>query len=241
MRAILSLAAGLALVATNASAQFEIEDSTTASQEVRMEILNTIRTGSVATGSDRNSHEFGVKYGALEGWQPTLSFLIGNPTNASMMVHGFRFGSTIAILGGEVSDSAFSLGFYSEVFYDFQNRNNRTVALGPAMGYEQANWSVELNTFVTIPLNAGDVGFRYAFGGSYDVTEMVALGAEAHGSVSSVFEDPDVSRDEHVAGPTLRLALDADGKDVALRLGTFFGLTDAAPTMAVSANLELGF
>ena len=51
----------------------------------------------------------------------------------------------------------------------------------------------------------------------------------------------DLSRDEHVIGPTLKLALEPDGKDVAFRVGTFFGLTDAAPTLAVSANVDFGF
>ncbi len=241
MRAILSLAAALALMATNAAAQFDIEDSTTASQEVRLELINTIRAGSLATGSDRQSFEAGVKYGALRGWAPTLSFLVGNPTNDSMRVHGFRFGSTIALLGGEVSQSDFSLGFYSEVFYDFNDRDKRVVALGPTMGYQQPNWALALNTFFTIPLNDGKTGFRYAFGGTYDVTQMIAVGAEAHGTVSRIFDNPNIDRDEHVAGPTLTLALEPDGRDLALRLGTFFGLTDAAPTMAVSANLDVGF
>ncbi len=241
MRAILSIAAAFALCATTASAQFEIEDSTTASQEVKLELINTIRGGNLGRGVDRTNHEIGVKYGALEGWQPSLSFILSNPVGDSMSMRGFRFGSTIGILGGEVSESAFSLGIYSEVYYDFNNNNNRSVAIGPAMGYEQPNWSVALNTFATIPLNNGDVGLRYAFGGSYDVTSMIAVGAEAHGSVSSVFEDPDVDGDEHYAGPTVSLAFDADGRDVALRVGSFFGLTDASPLIAVSANLVLGF
>ena len=241
MRAILSMAAALALVATTASAQFDIEDSKTASQEVTMELINTIRGGNLGRGTDRTSHEIGLKYGALEGWQPQLSFVLVNRVGDSMTMGGFRFGSTIGLLGGEVSDSAFSLGIYSEVFYDFDNRDRRTVSVGPAMGYDQPNWSVALNAFATIPLNDGDVGFRYAFGGSYDVSKMIAVGAEAHGTVSSVFEDPDIDRDEHFAGPTVRLAFDADGRDVALRVGSFFGLTDASPLIAVSANLELGF
>ena len=241
MRAILSIAAAMSLVAGTASAQFDIEDSTTASQEVKLEILNTIRTGSIAANANRNEHEFGVTYGALEGWAPRLSFLISNPNNGSMDVTGFRFSSVIGILGGEVSESDFSLGFYSGVFYDFDNSANRYVELGPSVGYEQPDWSVALNTFATIPLNDGDVGFNYAVGGSYKINEMFAVGAEAHGTVSSVFEDVDISSDEHVVGPTMTLALETEGRDVALRLGTFFGLTDAAPTMAISANLELGF
>lgn len=241
MRAILSMAAAMAMVATTASAQFEIEDSTTASQEVTLELINTIRGGDLGRGTDRGVHEFGVKYGALEGWQPTLSFLLINRVGDSMTVGGFRFGSTVGILGGEVSNSAFSLGLYSEVYYDFNNADARSVSVGPAIGYDQPNWSVALNAFATIPLNDGDVGFRYAVGGSYDVTEMIAIGAEAYGTISSVFDDPDIDRDEHVAGPTVRLAFDADGRDVALRVGSFFGLTDASPLVAVSANLELGF
>ncbi len=241
MRAVLSIAAAMTLMASTASAQFDIEDSTTASQEVKLEILNTIRTGSIPANANRNEHEVGVTYGALEGWAPRLSFLITNPRNGTIGVTGLRFSSVIGILGGEVSDSDFSLGFYSGVFYDFDNSNNRFVEIGPTIGYKQPDWSVALNTFATIPLNDGDVGFNYAVGGSYKVTEMFAFGAEAHGTVSSVFEDVDISSDEHVIGPTMTLALDAEGKDVALRLGTFFGLTDAAPTMAVSANLELGF
>ena len=241
MRFILSLVTASALAAGSAHAQFDIEESTTASQEVKLEILNTIRTGSIPANTNRNEHEVGVTYGALEGWAPSLSFLVTNPRNGDMTLSGFKFSSVIAILGGEVSDSAFSLGFYSAVIYDFDRSNNRRVEVGPTVGYRQGDWSAALNTFVSIPLNNGDVGFRYAVGGSYDINSMFALGAEAHGTVTSVFEDADLSRDEHVIGPTLKLALEPDGKDVAFRVGTFFGLTDAAPTLAVSANVDFGF
>lgn len=244
MRAILALAATVVLVATTAQAQFEIEDSTTASQEVKLELLNTIRTGSLVTGSARNSHEFGVKYGAFVGWQPGLSFLIANPTNDAMTVRGFRFASTVAILGGELSgaEGGFSLGLYSDVFYDFEDADGRIVTVGPAMAYAAPDWEVALNTFVTIPFNDGGIGFKYAVGGSYEITNMVAVGAEAHGFIPGIFKtNAGIATREHLAGPTVTLSLEPEGTEVDLRVGTFFGLSADAPTMAVSANLDLGF
>jgi len=248
MKRISALATAAALLlASPAFAQFQIESSTTASQQVELELLNTIRTGSFAAGTDRSAHEAGVNWGALKFWNAGLSVLIVNPRGGSPTVDGVRWTSTVAIFGGEAGPgiNGMSLALYMDVLLDLGTPEQHVLTIGPALGGDFAPLEVALNTFATIPLSGAnrDVGFRYAAGAMYDVSHSVALGMEAHGEIPRVFDNrPSFSRQEHVLGPALRLRLEPENSRGAdLRLGSFFGLTSAAPTVGLSANLELDF
>ena len=78
MRTTALTALGLLLATTPAHAGFEVISPTTASQEVEMELQNTVRVGGVVLGETLSEHEIGVNYGALQTWEVGIAFGIDN-------------------------------------------------------------------------------------------------------------------------------------------------------------------
>lgn len=243
--ALLALAA--MLVAAPAYAQFEIEGATTASQEVEMELQNTLRVGGIAAGDPVSEHSVGVYYGALRSWRIGASFDLVNRRGEQIDLESFTMLSTVAILGGETSSQpeVLDLAFVSEFNFGVGDQSQRDLAIGPAIGLNFDPLSILTNTFFIVPLSDGsdNVGVEYALGAMYAVSDSLEVGFEAHGEVPNAFnETPAIKRQEHFAGPAVAFTFEPEpDREVGVRLGSFFGLTPASPTVGVSANLELGF
>jgi len=241
----LAAALGAMAAPAPAAAQFEIEKSTTASQQVTMELYNTVRVGDVSFGDAQTEHKIGVDYGAFTIWSVGLGVSFANDRGETVDFRSFDIESRWAILGGETGDAGgFSLAFFSGVEIA-QDDDDSELTLGPAFGYDAGALSVLGNTFAVIPLGGGDndTGFEYAGQVFYDVGSNVALGVQAYGEVPNVLSDtPAAKRQEHFAGPAVSFSFEPEpGREVDVNLGAFIGLTDAAPTAAASINLELGF
>lgn len=247
MRIAALTALGLMLATVPAFAEFEVISPVTASQEVEMELQNSVRVGGVVLGETVSDHEVGVSYGALQTWQIGIAFGIENNRGSNPSVEEIEFSSKIGILGGETSATPqlFDLAVYTEFAFSPNGNNSETVAVGPIMGFNFDPVTVVTNSFFVVPVSGGNrnTGFEYAVGGMVDVSDGVAVGFEAHGEVPSVFKGAtSTGSQEHFIGPAVALSFEPEeDREVGLRLGSFFGLTKAAPTVGLSANLELGF
>lgn len=245
MRRMLGITALAALVAVPATA-YEIEEATTASQEVKLELENTVRVGSVPTGEARSEHEVAVTYGALKYWTVGLGFELENTSGSgSSGLNQISWISKIGLLGGEGGPSAVDLALYTEVELDLDDTDERTLVIGPAVGFSFDPVSVGVNAFQTIPLGNGpnDLGFSYGVGAMFEVSPGLEVGVEAHGEIPAIYNNiTPVEEQEHVVGPRVIYEFEPEeGREVGVSLGSFFGLTNASPDLGVSANLELGF
>lgn len=235
------------LIAAPAYAQFEIEDATTESQSVEMELLNTVRVGGIAQGQVTSEHEVGVSYGALRSWEIGIGFQLEKRKGEQLDFNGLVLSSKVAILGGETSsqDELIDLAVFSEFTFAFDDEDDHLLTVGPAVGVNVDPVDVDANVFFEIPVSGDDekVGLEYALGAMYAVNESLSLGLEAHGEVPNVFnETPAVKRQEHMAGPALSFTFEPEpDREVGVHLGTFVGLTSASPKVGLAANLELGF
>ena len=249
MRISALTAMGLLLATAPAYAGFEVISPTTASQEVEMELQNTVRVGGVVLGEAVSEHEIGVNYGALEGWQIGMALGIENQRGSNPSVEEIEFSSKIGILGGETSATPqmFDLAIYSQFSFTPGNNGNKgeTISVGPVMGFNFDSLTVVTNSFFVLPLgnSTPNTSFEYAVGGMVDVSDGLAVGFEAHGEVPSIFRGGSATNaQEHFIGPAVEVTFEPEeDREVGLRLGSFFGLTNAAPTVGLSANLELGF
>ncbi|MEM7060163.1 MAG: hypothetical protein AAF557_21485 [Pseudomonadota bacterium] len=238
---------GVLLATGPAFAGFEVEEPTTASQEVEMELVNTVRVGGVSLGDNVSEHEIGVSYGALEFFEIGIAFEIENERGETVSPGGFEIHSKLAIFGGETEPGGqlFDMAIYSEFSFNFDDDDDRTFAVGPIFGFNVDPVTIITNSFFVIPLadDTENTGFEYAVGAMYDVNDSVAVGFEAHGEVDSIFVGaPSLSDQEHYLGPAIQLSFEPEeDREVGLRLGSFFGLTDATADLGLSANLELGF
>ena len=97
---------------------------------------------------------------------------------------------------------------------------------------------------VEIPFEDGiDPGLIYALAASTGVSDAIAFGVEAFGSIEEAFGDaPPTDEQEHYLGPALYFEADlGHGRVLEPRLAVLFGLTDAAADAAPSLNFELAF
>ena len=247
MKHVALAALGVAMATGSAFAGFEIEKATTASQQVELELNNSVRVGGVTMGSTVSEHEVEVNYGALEFFEIGLGFEIENIRGQGARTGGFEAHTKFAVFGSEPGqpEQFFNMAIYSEFSFSFNDDDDREFSVGPILGFNFDPVHVTTNGFFVIPVGDSNLntGFTYAVGAMYDVSDNFALGFEAHGEVPSVFAGaPPLSSQEHFIGPALSVKFEPeDDREVGLRLGSFFGLTSATPDVGVSANLELGF
>lgn len=238
---------GVLLASGHAFAGFEVESPTTASQEVELELINTVRVGGVVLGENVSEHEVGFRYGAFEGLQLGITFEVENERGKTPAPGGFEISSKLAIIGGELEPgaSSFDMAIYSQFSFDFDDDDDRALSVGPILGFNFDPISVVTNSFFVIPLadDTRDTGFEYSVGAMVDVADNVAVGFEAHGEVASIFAGaPSLGSQEHYIGPALAFSFEPEqDREVGVRIGSFFGLTDTTSNVGLSANLELGF
>jgi opacity protein-like surface antigen len=245
MKKIALLAGTAILIAGNAAAEFEIEEPRTASQEVALELTNSIRVGDVSSGQTRSEHSVGVNYGAFEYWTTGFAIELENRQGDSFDLGGIEWSNNFQILGtpeGE-PESAFALSLYSSFEFSFDGSQDVEFNIGPAFEYNSGAVALRGNTFFNIPASDDEeVGLQYALGTMYALSEDLELGVEAHGDFESIFKgSSDISEQEHFAGPAMNYEFVLDNSEVEAHFGAFYGLTDATPTVGIAANLEFGF
>ena len=246
MKKIAVLAGASLLIAGNAAADFEIESPRTASQEVSLELTNTIRVGDVSSSEERSEHEVGVNYGAFEYW--TTGFAIGleNRQGQTFDVDSIEWSNNFQIFGSPEGEepSPFAVSLYSAFEFSLDGSTDIEFTVGPVFEYLAGPTTFSANTFFYIPTGSSDenVGLEYAVGTMYSLSDALALGVEAHGDFENIFEgSSDVSNQEHFAGPAINYEFELDNSEVEAKLGAFYGLTEATPTLGIAANLEFGF
>jgi hypothetical protein len=238
------LAAMVAAVPGLAFAGFEIESATTEENAVEFEIENTVFVGDVNSGDTVSEHEVGLSWGVLNPWTTSISFEFETEKGDSISLDGLEWSNTFGLVGGEASVSdELAVALYTSLSFEFDSAEDVSLTIGPAIEYQAGSVELGVNTFVQIPLDGGDdAGFVYAIGASTEVSEGIEVGLEAHGEIDEAFSNAaDFDQQEHFMGPVVEIEA-ADGEQEAeIRLGIFAGLTDAAPSVAVSANVGFGF
>ena len=243
MRKIATLAAVAILAAGNAAAEFEIKESRTASQEVAMELTNSIRVGDVSSGQMRSSHEVGVKYGAFESWTTGFAVELENRQGDTFDVGGIEWSNNFQIVGSREPESPFAMSIYSALELDLDGSEDVEFTIGPTFEFLSGPATFNANTFFNVPAsNDEKVSLQYALGTMYSLTDNFALGIEAHGEFEAIFDGASsTANEEHFAGPAMDFEFEVDDADVGAHFGAFYGLTDATPTLGIAANLEFGF
>ncbi|MEM7210934.1 MAG: hypothetical protein AAF479_03415 [Pseudomonadota bacterium] len=228
-----------------AFAGFEIEDATTEENAVEFEIENTVFVGDVNTGDTVSEHEIGVTWGVFNPWTTSVSFELETEKGGTLDLNGFEWSNTIGLVGGEASvNDELAVAIYTSFEYEFDSAEDVNLTVGPAVQYSTGNLDFGLNTFVAIPLDGGeDPAFVYAFGVSSEVSQGIAVGLEAHGEIPRAFGDAaEFEQQSHFLGPVVEIeSAEENGQSAEIRLGAFAGLTDATPSVAVSANVGFGF
>lgn len=243
MRKII-LAAAIVALPGIASAGFEIEDATTEENAVEFEIENTIFFGDVDTGDTLSEHEIGLSWGVLNPWTTSISFEFEVEQGETIGLDGMEWSNTFGLVGGEASVSdELAVALYTSLAFEFDSAEDVSLTIGPAVEYGVGNVELGLNTFVQIPLDGGDdAGFVYAIGASTEVSPGIDVGLEAHGEIAEAFTNAaDFDQQEHFLGPVIEIEAEEGDQAAEIRLGVFAGLTDATPSVAVSANVGLGF
>lgn len=255
------LAAAFATSTSVAYAEFEVEEPETKEGKIEVEWNNAIFLSDVADGDTRSSHEVEVSLGVIPGWKSGLSVEIENERGESPVVEGGEWNNLFVLIGketifdfstphpGAVSDDEDEDedGFSLALFAGFEveggdNGDEITFGTGPFFGYTNGPFSAVVNTAVEIPLGGdGNTGFAYAASLLYALTDDVAAGVEFHGGIDDVFEDiPSLSDQEHYIGPVISAEFEVDERrELEVKLGGFFGLTDETPDFALAINLEL--
>ncbi|MEM7210933.1 MAG: hypothetical protein AAF479_03410 [Pseudomonadota bacterium] len=239
------LAGAAMLIASSAAAEFEIEESRTASQKVSMELINSIRVGDVSSGQVRSSHEVGVHYGAVEGWSTGFAIELENRQGDTFDVGGIEWSNNFQIVGGpeDAPESPFAMSIYTAFEFNLDGSEDVEFKIGPTFEYLSGPATFNANTFFNIPASDDEnVSLQYAVGSMYALSDSFALGVEAHGEFESIFNgSSQTSDEEHFAGPAMDVEFEVDNAEVGAHFGAFYGLTDATPTVGIAANLEFGF
>lgn len=245
MKKTYALAALFAALPGLAFADFEIKSAVTEENAVSLEIENTVFFGDVNTGDTLSQHEIGVSWGVLNPWTTSLSFEIQTNQGGSPELDGIEWSNTFGLVGGEASVSdELAVAIYTSLEFEFDGNEDVTLTVGPAFEFGLGSVDLGLNTFVEIPINGGeDAGFVYAVGASSEVAAGLSVGLELHGEIDEAFSNAsDFDQQQHFLGPVVEVETGADAEQgAAIRLGIFGGLTDATPSVAVSANVGFDF
>ncbi|MEM7423785.1 MAG: hypothetical protein AAF334_08675, partial [Pseudomonadota bacterium] len=210
-------------------------------------LLNTVNVDNDVPGGNRSEHEIALNYGALSFRRTGLAFQLTNARGQNLKLVGIEWSNTLALYGGETSfePTAFSLALYTGLRTNVNDGDDLLLTVGPAMKYAFGSGEVAANTFLEVPFNngRGSAALDYALGMKYDLDSTFAVGVAAHGEVPSIFKGaPDVDDQEHYAGTTLDMVFTPEGsREVGVQFGAFYGLTEATPTVGLSANLAFGF
>ncbi len=256
-------AAPLALIsaffACPASAQvFEVVHPEVEKGAFELEALNGVVLSDRETGEERSAHEFALGYAPTSFWMPKLALELANPEGEDVVVEAFEFENIFLLFqgGGDGHDHAhghdhadgagrYALGFYGKLEVPNEGGiDDGAVVFGPLGEVSLGPVGLIGNFFVEVPFaEDSDPGLAYALQASTPVADSLELGFEAHGSVEQAFGDaPDLSEQEHVVGPAVYSAVDlGDGRLLEPRAALLFGVTEAAPDVTLSLNLELKF
>lgn len=246
MTKTIAIAALFALATSPALAGFEIKEANTEENSVTLESVNTVFFGDLED-QIRSSHEVSVGWGIVHGYAFEFGFEFENSTaRNSDIFQGFEFTNTFAIVGNEgfAPSENFALALIAGLDFEFEETNDVVLTIGPAIEADLGGVDVSTNTFLEVPITGGDdTALTYAIGGYYDLLDDVAVGFEAHGEIEQIFDDtPSLGDQEHFIGPAVAFGFDVDeDQEVGMRVGSFFGLTNATPTVGLSVNLELEF
>ncbi len=216
---------------------FEVKDPEVTKGETEVVTNHTLNSGFSAKADPvRHSFEFIAGYAFTDrfkaGTKVGFDTHVGdNPQHSVAGVEGQYFVGRLA--------PAVSLAWFTSLDFRVHHGETNTLVFGPLLKIGGDALALTLNPFLehTFGANRDDgLGFTYAVGLKAGMREGLAVGLEAHGSITDVADPPNGHIHEHRIGPVLyidrELSPASDGRSarkLSLEIGTFVGLTDATP------------
>lgn len=246
-------ALALTILVVPAHAEFEIEEAETAVNSVELQISTGLFLGGVKPGDERFATETEIIWGVFPGFSTGLSFEVGGERDGSPAFEQMELESTFAFIGRESlfgltpangEDPVFSLVLFTGLELELDEPDDIVLAAGPAFAFEFDDVASTTNLFFTFPLGGGaKTGFSYGTSLMFEITEYTAIGVEAYGTIENVFDGPGgFNTQEHFIGPAISFEFELENDtELNVRLGSFFGLTNETPTVALSLNIEVEF
>jgi hypothetical protein len=226
---------------------FDIKDPGINKSETEISTNHSFQTGFPAN-SDRIRHSFEVTagYSFTEWFVANLKLDFDRPLGEGTQL------STAGIEGqvyfGKLGP-AIMVGWYAGLDARVHRDETNTLTFGPVIKFGDDAISLTLNPLFAQtfgPNHEDGLAFTYAAGLKRSLSETLAIGIEAYGTIPNIAHSPRSDFQDHRIGPVLYIDRDvrlgrADTKaaKLSLEIGALVGLTDAAPDWTGKINATL--
>jgi hypothetical protein len=219
---------------------FDIKDPEITKGETEVATNHTLNSGFPAKADPvRHSFEFTAGYAFTESFKAGAkvgydTHVGDNPRHTIAGVEGQYFVGKVA--------PAVTLAWFTGLDFRIHHGETNTLVFGPLVKIGNDSLSLTLNPLLehTFGANRDDgLGITYAVGLKAAARQGLAVGIEAHGSITDVANPPGGHVHEHRIGPVLyfdrELSPATEGRNarkLSLEIGTFLGLTEATPDLS---------
>lgn len=248
LRAILLVAFGF--VGTQAHAQLVVEEAETTENRVTFNLENSLFAGEIPAGAARVVNEASVDWGIISGWKTGLGLELQYTRGADYELRAVEWANTFALFGkesiiGATRDGGWGdldVSLYLAAEAPVNGNGDLNVEVGPVVDFAFGGIEFGANLLFDVPIGGnGETALLYGSSAMLRVTPMVSVGLEAHSEIARVFGNtPDFDDQIHYVGPAVEAGfMTGTNQRLNVRLGGFFGVTQATPDFAASLNLSL--
>lgn len=242
----LTLTAPLSLIAAPASAQqFDIHAPESRRGSFELEVLNGANIGSSRGNPDflRNAHETKAVTGITDRWTFELGALVEKPDLDDARFARISLENILVVQPAQKNGLGFA--WFAATDISTSEATHNALVFGPLIQYNAGRAEVLVNTLLHKSFGRGatpGVDLNYIWRAKYEVKHGFAVGAMGYGVVEELGASPSFNQQDHRIGPALFFDVPmAKGRDLDISLGTFFGVTSAAPEASVMLNFGIPF
>jgi hypothetical protein len=184
----------------------------------------------------RHSFELLAGYGVTDYFKANAKLNFDRPIGETM--HLATAGVEAQLYFGKLGP-AIAIGWFTALDVRARSDETNTLIFGPLIKFGDDALSLTLNPFLERtfgPNHEEGLTLTYAVGLRAGIREGLALGIEAYGAIPEVADPPESHLHEHRIGPVIYIDHDvtsalasARATKLSLEIGTFVGLSDAAP------------
>lgn len=244
---VLSLTALLTMAtATTVWAQaFDIHAPASKRGSFEVEILNGANPGKTRGDAEflRNAHEAKAVYGITDRWTFEVGALVERPALDDTRLARISLENIIVVQPPVKNGVGF--GWFAATEIRTSEDTHNSVIFGPLVQFNAGNAELLINTLLhkTYGPNATPgLDLTYVWRAKYEVKHGVALGAMGYGFINDLGSGPAFNQQDHRIGPALFFDVPMDkGRDLDISLGTYFGMTSAAPEASLMLNFGIPF
>lgn len=216
---------------------FEIKGPAIEAGETELSTNHAFQAG-FPRHADRVGHSFDtlLAYGFSEHFKAAIKGSFDTPVGDGTRLS--TAGVELQLSFGKIAPSI-SVGWFSGLDVQVHRDESHTVLFGPLVQFGDDKLSLTFNTFLEKsfgPNRDPGVAFVYSTGLKAAVREGLALGIEAHGTITDIGNGSPVDLQEHRIGPVVYLEREVSPKregrnatKLLIEIGTFVGLTEATP------------